>query len=348
MSVEVLTVANHRQLVDFCVFPTRIYSRSENPNNINDPTGIFNPTQNPVMQHLEGCNLLVFRDGKLVGRVAATRDLLNPDPATGFFGCFECLNDPGAATALLDGARDWLREEGCTRMIGPATFNTNQKVGMLVEGFEKGYQYMMPFNPQYYPELMAAAGMEKLTDLLTFRWRREQGIPAKVAAVAGRAGRNPGVTLRRINLYHPAADVDLVRTVYNQSMSANWGFIPLTRAEVAAMLSFCAGSADPDLLLAVLVDKQPAGILLFTHSPFTSRPGLKSVRAAIMGVVPELRHRGLDSLMMLEAIKNLIKNGYHEADLSQIHEDNSVMLKIITRVFEGEQTRRFRIYQCEV
>lgn len=348
MSVEVLTVSNQHQLVDFCVFPGKIYSRSENPNNMSDPTSIFNPAHNPVLQHLDGCNFMAIKEGRAVGRVAATKDLLNPDPATGFFGCFECLNDPEAAAALLAKTREWLRENGCSRMVGPATFNTNQQVGMLVEGFENGYQYMMPYNPSYYPALMEAAGMEKLTDLLTFRWRREQGVPSRVAAAAGRAAGIAGVTLRRINLRHPAADVDLVRAVYNHSMAANWGFIPLTRAEVAAMLSYCAGSADPDLLLAVLVENKPAGILLCTPSPFPSRPGLKSVRAAIMGVVPEFRHRGLDSLMMQEVIKNLIKNGYHEADLSQVHEDNSIMLSIITRAFEGEFTRRFRIYQSAV
>jgi L-amino acid N-acyltransferase YncA len=231
-------------------------------------------------------------------------------------------------------------------MIGPATFNTNQQVGMLVEGYQQGYQHMMPFNPPYYPELIEAAGMEKLTDLLTFRWRREQGVPAKVAAAAKRAAGISGVTLRRINLYQPAADIDLVRAVFNKSMSANWGFIPLTRAEVASMLSYCSSFADPDLLLTVLVNNQPAGILMFTPSPFPSRPGLKSVRAAILGVVPEYRRKGLDSLMMEQAIKNLLKSGYHEADLSQVHEDNNIMIKIITRIFEGDQTRRFRIFQC--
>ncbi|GBF34042.1 hypothetical protein DCCM_3153 [Desulfocucumis palustris] len=345
MSLEILEVANHRQLTEFCLFPKKIYSPGEYPVATGDPGKIFNPEQNPVMHHLKGCCFMAFRNGRAVGRVAAIKDLLNPDQETGFFSCFECEKDPGAASGLLEKAYQWLETNGCTKMLGPATFNTNQQVGILVEGFERGYQPMMPYNPPYYPELMEAAGLEKLTDLLSFHWWREMGVPEKVSSALQRVREIPGVTLRRINSAGPGRDMELVRQVYNLSMSENWGFIPLTRAEAGAMLNYCARFADPDLLLALMVNNKPAGILLFTPSPLPSRPGVKSVRGAIIGIIPAFRHKGLDSLMMAEAINILNRKGYHEADLSQVHEENKVMLKIITKVLKAEQTRRFRIYR---
>lgn len=347
MSLEISEVTNHRQLTEFCLFPQKIYSQGEYPVATGDPARIFNPDHNPVMHHLMGCCFMAFRNGRAVGRVAAIKDLLNPDQKAGFFSCFECENDPGAATGLLKKAYQWLEKNGCTKMLGPATFNTNQQVGILVEGFDKGYQPMMPYNPPYYPELIVAAGLEKLTDLLSFQWQREMGIPAKVSSTSQRAREIPGVTLRRINLAGPGSDIELVRHVYNLSMSENWGFIPLTRAEVGAMLDYCARFADPDLLMALIVENKPAGILLFTPSPLPTRPGAKSVRAAIIGMIPAFRHKGLDSLMMAEAITTLNKKGYHEADISQVHEENRVMLKIITKVLKAEQTRRFRIYRFD-
>lgn len=345
MPVEIISVDNHSQLVEFCNFPRYIYSRGEYPLVSGDPSSTFNPNQNPVMMHIMGNCFMAFRGRKPVGRIAAIKDTLNPDQETGFFGCFECLDDPEAAAGLIHQAYQWLLANGCQKMLGPATFNSNQQVGILIEGFERGYQPMMPFNPPYYRDLLESAGLVKLTDLLSFHWHREMGLPSKIAAAAARTEKLKGVTLRGINLFNPRADVELVREVYNKSMAANWGFVPLTGAEVLAMLNYCARSADPNLLLAVLVDNIPAGVLMFTPSPFPSRPHLKSVRAAILGVVPEFRHRGLDSLLMEQAINNLLRYGYDEADISQVHEDNAVMLKIIKKVLGAGQTRRFRIYQ---
>jgi len=346
LSLEIKIVENYHQLAAFTRIPRALAAYRE-PGRQPQPDSLSNydPACNPVHQHLTAGYFIALREQFPVGRIAAIRDSLNPDPETGFFGCFECENDPEAAAALVAAARQWLINNGCPRMIGPATFNTNQQVGLLIEGHEAGPQIMLPYNPPYYRNLLENAGLLKETDLVTFSWFSEMGIPEKVVQASQRALSNKKVGLRRLNPYNAMAETAVVRDLFNRSMSANWGFIPLTLQESAAMLNYCCIFADPELILTVMDDGQPAGILMFLPASPSGPARPSTVRAAILGVVPEYRHRGLDSCLIAEAIRTMIRKGYRQADISMIHEENKVMIKIITQVIGSSLTRRYRVYK---
>ncbi len=348
MPVQIYPVNNQQHLTEFCLFPREIYRKGEYSVCYGNPGEIFNPQHNPVLRHLTLCCFTAHQNHRIVGRIAAIKDSLNPQPATGFFGCFECENNAETATALLTKAAQWLSSHGCDTMIGPATFNTNQQVGLLIEGFESGYQPGMPYNPPYYHTLMLNAGLEKLTDLLSFQWKQEDGTPSRLSRVAARVNKNNDVNMRRINLRNPMQEIDFVKQVFNQAMANNWGYIPLTRAEVSSMLYHLARYSDPDLQLAISWKGHPAGIALCTPSPLPSKRGNKSTRAAILGIVPQYRQKGLDALLMAHLMDVLAYKGYDEVDLSQIHENNEPMIKRITQVLASPQTRRFRIYQKNI
>lgn len=169
MSLEVKAVNNFHKMMAFVRIPNTLPAYKEMgvqapPDRIEN----YNDMSNPVHRHLKTAYFIALRDNEPVGRIAAIKDFLNPGAGTGFFGCFECENDAEAASNLITGARRWLIENGCNKLIGPATFNTNQQVGLLIEGIEQGPQIMLPFNPPYYKELLEKSGLSKITDLVTF------------------------------------------------------------------------------------------------------------------------------------------------------------------------------------
>ncbi len=309
-----------------------------------DSISNYDPVANPVHRHLKTAYFMAVRDKIPVGRIAAIKDFLNPDKETGFFGCFECEDDTGAASALIETARQWLSNNGCHKMIGPATFNTNQQVGTLIEGYESGPQILLPYNPPCYRELMEKSGLIKHTDLVTYSWYREMGIPGKIARVAERARRTSGMYIQRLNLINLWSEARLVADMFNRSMFANWGYIPMTLEESWAMLSFCRMYADRDLMVTVWADGHPAGILLYLPASLSSCGPFRKVRGAILGVVPQYRHRGLDSYLMEHTMETMLRKGYEQADISMIHEENKVMLKTVTQVIGATQTRRYRVY----
>jgi len=345
LSLEIGKVKNIRDMIVFIQLPGmisgyRVSGEIARP----DQRANYEPAANPVHHHLKTGYFLSYRDRTPVGRIAAIIDLLNPQKETGFFGCFECENDPEAASELLNTARQWLWQNGATKMIGPATFNTNQQVGLLIEGHELGPQPMLPHNPPYYRTLLEISGLVKHTDLLTYSWHNEMGVPKKIARVADRVRKMKEVTIRRINASNIMREAPLVRDMFNGSMSANWGFIPLTTGESAAMLNYCSAFADSDLMIMAWYREKPAGIALFLPCSLSDNSP-KSVRAAILGVLPQYRHKGLESYMIEHLTTIMLRKNYQSADISMIHEDNTAMLKIVTGVIGAPLTRRYRVYE---
>lgn len=336
LSLEIREVKNISDMIYFSRLP---FSLSV------DSISNYDPMANPVHRHLKTAYFWAVRNKVPVGRIAAIKDFLNPDQKIGFFGCFECEDDSEVASALIETAWSWLAKNGCGKMIGPATFNTNQQVGMLIEGHDSGPQVLLPYNPPYYGELMEKSGLGKHTDLITFSWRREMGVPDKITRVAERVRRKSNVSIRRLNLMNKRSEARLVTDIFNQSMRANWGYIPLTIEESVAMLSFCQMYADSDLVVSVWSDGKPVGIQLYLPCNISSWKPSKSVRAAILGVIPQYRHRGLDSYLMEYTMKIIMSKGYEQADISMIHEENKIMLKTVTKVIGANLSRRYRVYE---
>lgn len=344
MSIKIQAVKNIRNLAEFVTFPGYIPEYREIGGLATDSPANYNPLSNPVQRHLKTGYFIAYRDGLPAGRIAAIKDFLNPNKKTGFFGCFECLDDPKVSSALIDAAFQWLLSNGCSKMIGPATFNTNQKVGVLVEGQHRNPQPMLSHSPPYYSLLLEKAGLVKHTDLLTFTWVKEMNMPEKIARAAEGVRIAANASIRRINPLNIRFEAALARDLFNGSMSANWGFIPLTFDEAAAMLNYCSIFADPDLIITVWYTGQPAGIAIFLPTSIAGGRPAKTVRAAILGVLPRYRHRGLDSYMIKYLVDTMLKKGYESADISMIHEENAVMLKIVTKVIGAELSGRYRVY----
>ena len=345
MPLEVKKVQSSRDMDAFIQLPGLLSGyRKSRKKPQPDLKANYDPAANPVHLHLKTDYFLAYRDRIPVGRAAAIIDTLNPRKDIGFFGCFECENDAEAASQLLNTICRWLLKNGVTKMIGPATFNTNQQVGLLIEGHEQDSQTILPHNPPYYRQLMEISGLVKHTDLLAFSWRTEMGIPERIARVAGKVRKISDVAIKKINTYNTAEEAPLVRDMFNGTMSANWGYIPLTTGESAALLNFCSSSADADLMITVWYRGIPAGIALFLPCSLSMNDSPKSVRAAILGVLPQYRHRGLESYMIEYLITTMLRKNYRLADISMIHEDNTAMLKIVTGVTGATLTRRYRVY----
>jgi len=76
--------------------------------------------------------LAVDENENILGRITAIYNQLHLDlykDNTGFFGFFDCINDPVVAGKLLDSAAAWLRTKGLTKMIGPENLTTHDSVG---------------------------------------------------------------------------------------------------------------------------------------------------------------------------------------------------------------------------
>jgi hypothetical protein len=110
--------------------------------------------RNPYLRDAEVALLLARRGGQPAGRIAAHV----PDAGEeGRFGFWACPDDLEVATALIDAAREWLADQGCTTMTGPWSFEPHDEPGVLVEGHDAPGTTGRPWRPGFEARILEAA-----------------------------------------------------------------------------------------------------------------------------------------------------------------------------------------------
>ena len=236
---EVRPVSSRRELQAFIRLPWRLYGESAEwvPPLISERKRHLHRRRNPFFEHAEAEYFLAWRDREPIGRITAhVDDRFNEfqNNRWGLFGFFECARNPAVAAALLDAAESWLRERDRDRIVGPLDFSTNHECGVLVEGHEYKPQILENWHHPYYRELLEAQGMTKAMDL--YKWEiiyanRSEMYPV-INDLADRLEPDHGIRLRRMRKRNLRNEVGAFMEVYDEAWSRNWGFVPLTDAEL--------------------------------------------------------------------------------------------------------------------
>lgn len=327
---------------------------------------LLDRSKHPFYANAEAEFLLARQGGRVVGRIAAIFDRAHNrfhEEQAGFFGFFESIDDPEVAKALADRAWQWLKERGAKIMRGPVNPSTNYECGLLVEGFESDPMVMMTYNPAYYPALMDKAGLRKAKDLYAYLSNANTISTEKIERVADKALRSTGVRVRPIDMKNFQADVERVWHVYNSAWERNWGFVPMTREEFAAMGKEMKQILKPELVLVGEVGDRVVGFALALPDvnqalkPANGRlfpTGLvkilyyqrliKSVRVLALGVVEEYRSSGLAAGFYATLVRNARKLGFGDTEMSWILEDNVLMNRSL-QVMGAKRYKTYRIYE---
>ena len=116
-------------------------------------------------------------------------------------------------------------------------FTMNDECGILIEGFDEPSMILEPWHPPYYQRLLEGLGLTKAIDLLMWElWfgQLKEGteLHPLIHAAAAKS-REEGVVLRNMRKRDMEAEVGRFMEVYNEAWGHNWGFVPITEAEVA-------------------------------------------------------------------------------------------------------------------
>jgi GNAT superfamily N-acetyltransferase len=332
---------------------------------------VLDRRKHPFHRHAEVAYFLAERGGRPVGRIAAIvnhRHNEFHDERTGFFGFFECEDDRRTASALVEAAAEWLAARDMQRMHGPLSFSTNEEmpVGVLVEGFESPPYIMMAHNPRYYPGLLESAGLDKVADLLAYRFTAGEA-PERFSRGAARMAREEGITVRPLNMKRFAEDLAIIKSIYNSAWSRNWGFVPMTDEEFDHVAKEFRPIVDPDLCLFAEVDGEAVGFSLalpdlnqvFAKIPngrllptgifkfLWHRRRMEGMRVLTLGFRPEYQNAGLGVFLYLRTWQTGMERGYRRGECSWILEDNQAMRRPLEKA-GGRPDRRMRIYGREL
>ena len=329
-------------------------------------------SRHPFFEHAEVAFFRAVRNSRTVGTIAAIRnDAYNEfhGERVGFWGLFDVIEEYAVAEALFDAARGWCKAQGLEVLRGPMSYSTNEECGLLVDGFDRPPVVMMTYNPRYYPTFVERYGFTKAKDLYAYRVGIEafgahgEGLPEKVRRVAEVAQKRYGVTVRKAELRHFRREVGLFKQVYNDAWSRNWGFVPMTEAEIDHVAEGLKMFLDPDLVLLAFVGDRPVGAALtlpdinqalihirdgrlfpFGWAKFLwYRRKVDAVRAFAMGVAKDFQLRGVDALFYVKTLEEGARKGYKWVEMSWILEDNLPTRQAI-EALHGEIYKTYRIY----
>lgn len=144
----------------------------------------LDPHRNPFFERGDAAYFLVRRGGRAVGRVTA-HVLSDPAGAEGWFGFFAVEDDASTTALLVEAARSWLAEKGCTTMTGPVSFTVDDEAGVLVDGFSTPGVTGRPWHPPWYAEHLETAGLTCAGERLTWRVATESGSGGPVPSPSG-------------------------------------------------------------------------------------------------------------------------------------------------------------------
>ncbi|HRX51274.1 N-acetyltransferase [bacterium] len=371
MELAITPVRGKKDLQAFLDLPYRIYR--DDPHYVYPLQAqlkeFFDKDKNPFHKHALTETWLARRGGEVVGRIGACVDRYHNEhwqETTGFFGFFECVDDRAVAHALLDTAREWLRERGQTIMRGPLNFTTNHDApGLLVSGDPGSPVQGMGYNPTYYPDLFTSYdGLEGSKDLWAWQVRAEDiQLPKRVEESAKRVLKGEtDLTVRPINKKDFKNEVELIRGLYNQCWHENWGFIPMDPEEFYFSAKEMKMLVNENMLLIAEWQGEPIGFSmtvpdfnramkdvkgkLFPFGIFRflrDKRKIDYARTLLLGVLPEHRHKGVDVLMVLRTYKAAIRGGITAGECSWILDSNRAMNRILEKL-GARVYRTYRIY----
>jgi GNAT superfamily N-acetyltransferase len=369
-AIDVRPVAGRADLERFLRLPWHIYASDPHwvPPLLSDMRKVLDPARHPFHDHAEVGTFIAWRGTRPLGRIAAIVNRVHNEfhgDTVGFFGLFESIDDQGVADALLRTAEAWLRDRGMTAVQGPMNLSTNEEVcspGVLIDGFHRPPVIMMAHTPAYYATLLERSGYEKAKDLFSY-WIEVPEPPPRLRRAYDRMLSAGDVKVRSLDMRRFDEDVETIQRVYNTAWERNWGFTPMTAAEITFLAKQLKPVVRPDICAIAEVDGEAVGFVLALPNYNSAlrhvngrlfpigifkllwhRRRIDTVRTLTLGVTPAFRGRGLNALLITHINLAAARANLWRSECSWILEDNWEMRRILEKN-GAVADKTYRVYQ---
>jgi GNAT superfamily N-acetyltransferase len=372
----VSTKADKQAFVDL---PFRLYAGDPNwvPPLKSEVMATITPGKNPWFEHGEAQLFLAERNGHVVGRISAHLDYLalaqppeqGMGPGVGNWGFFEA-EDADVAKVLIETAEGWLRDKKMVRALGPLSLSIWEEPGLLVQGHDRPPTVLMGYHDPAYGAWIQAAGYAGVKDLYTYQIPIDVPFPPLVQRIVATGKRNERIVIRKVNKANFDAEAAIILSILNDAWSGNWGFVPITDAEVAHTGKQLKPIVFNDLIRIAEVDGEPVAFMMtwpdinekigtFGGSLFPFNwakllwwlraPKVRTMRVPLMGVVKKLQSTRIASqlaFMMVTYIReaSTSKFGATHGEFGWVLDDNGPM-RSVGEAINGEINKVYRLYE---
>ena len=289
-------------------------------------------------------------------------------PGTGNWGMLEA-EDEETARLLIDTAEERLRAKGMTRVLAPLSLSTWDEPGLLTVGHDHPPTVMMGHNAAAYQAWVEGAGYRTVKTLLTYDLDITKPFPPLVQRIVASGERNPRIAIRRVDKSRFPEEARLILGLLNDAWADNWGFVPLTDAEIGYVGKKLKAIVFEDLIRVAEVDGEPVAFMITLPDlnevlaplggslfPFgwaqllrwLWKPRVHSIRVPLMGVAARLHSTRLASqlaFMLIETIRRSSVDafGASRGEIGWILDDNQGMVAIADAI-ECKMNKVYTLY----
>ncbi len=371
--ITITEALTKKQMREFVKFPFSLYKGHPYwvPPIIADELESFDREKNPVFDSAEAHFLLAYRDGKIVGRLAA---IINWDEVRVQgkkkmrFGWWDVIDDIEVTKALLEKVEAIGRKHHLDHIEGPMGFSNLDKVGVVTEGFDSMGSMITWYNYPYYKDHLEQLGFVKEKEYLEnkFYFRSIQPeIFAKAAELIKKRYTLTPVNFTKTQDILPYVDemFDLFNTSYERLSS----FVAINEKQKAYFKRKYISFINPEYI-KFIVDKdgkmiafsivmpsfakalKKANGRLFPFGLFhllNARKNSKEVLFYLIGIHPDYQNRGVTAIIFEEFHNTLAAKGTEECIRTPELEDNHAIHNI-WKHFDPVVFRRRRTYMKEL
>ena len=371
--VTLKEVQSRSGLKAFVKFPFTIYKDSPYwvPPIIKEEMNTFDKKVNPIFNDADAWFFLAYKNGKVVGRIAAMINWIEVNQQKirkMRFGWFDFVDDTEVSEALINKVVEIGKSHQMEYMEGPVGFSNLDKVGVLIEGFDHIGTMITWYNHPYYQEHFTRLGFATEKTYLESKFPFSNADPKLFKKANLLVKKRYGV--RAIN-FTKTEDImpwtDKMFALFNQSYAELSSFVPVSDLQRDYFKKKYLGFINPEYIKFVVNEDDELVAFAIVMPSFSkalqkakgklfpfgfmhllrARKHSKDVIFYLIGILPEYQNKGVTAVIFNEfyntfAPKN-IENCYRTPEL----EDN-IAIRQIWKNFDPVVYKKRRTYRREL
>ena len=376
MSVTIKTVSSVKDFKTFARFANRLYKGNKYyvPSMPMDDLSTFSKEKNAAFEFSDAEFYLAYKDGEVVGRVAA---IINHKANEAWkvkqvrFGWIDFIDDMEVSAALLDAVIEFGRKAGMTQIVGPLGFTDFDPEGMLVDGYDRLGTMALIYNHPYYPEHMKKHGYYKETGWLEYRITIPETVSERHKQIAEAVMERYGLVIKkktRRQIKKERYGQKLFKLI-NETYCVLYGYSLLSEKQIdqyvglylslidTEMLTFvenaegeliAAGISIPSLSEALQKcngEIFPFGWWHLLKAMFLKKPD--TLDLLLIGVRPDYQNKGINSIMILDLVARYNRLGFRYAETNAMLETNA-KIHAMFEPFEKEVHKRRWVFGKDI
>lgn len=348
MDIQIKEIHTRSELKDFVKFQLSLYKDNPYfvPPLVADEINSLDMSKNPAYKIAKARYFLAFRNGQIVGRIAAIINSVEVNQLNVKkirFGWFDVIDDIEVSKALFNKVAEIGRENGLTYMEGPMGASNLEKAGMLTFGFDRLATAIGAYNYEYYPKHMEQLGFVKEKEWVENFMTVPNSIPEKIYEFAKLV--TDRYKLKLLRFSKPSEMQPYIKPVFDlleESYKDLETFVPITEEQKAFYARKYSAILNPEFITFIEDGEGQLCAFAITMPSFAkalqkakgrffptgwyhllqAKKENDTVEFVLIGVHPKYQRKGVTSIIFKEMFETFKKHNIKYLETNPELEDN--------------------------